>query len=231
MKTIAEFNRKKDEEILVVQADSLVNAGLTKTFDDDIQSLSTTHNFILNNHEFVNRERAESNFQLRQIIPCGVFISNNSVLLLRAKEQSGKGYLHNKYLLWAGGHIRRQDIKNNNDPMISGLTRELREEFSIVIPSLPPVTCIIHDRSRKKSLLHIAVIYLIEIRKSLISVKPNNGEFKEKRGKSVSGMFFSFDDVNEYYNKMDSWSKILLRDLFKSVPKHTSNQIPLNFHN
>src|SRR5207302_1111881 len=70
-------------------------------------------NSFANQGQFLPRDQAERNQELVQAIPT-VIIRNKTgeILRLRRKEATESNPLHEKLVIWAGGHVRVEDGRN-----------------------------------------------------------------------------------------------------------------------
>lgn len=207
---------------------------VTKLFDDK--------NFIDDSQvdELIRhfREETDSNFRPRdeveqdesrvQALPI-VIVRNASgeVLRLRRREKAVDNLLHNKIVIWAGGHVRHEDAFNG-DPLIHCAIRELEEELRLQIePShLRLIGGVYFDNSGRTS-RHVAIAYEWRASTDDVSVVLSRSEFFERRGTSLSGSFASVDALSDdVKNKKlkEPWSVELVReylakDTFDSNPR------------
>jgi predicted NUDIX family phosphoesterase len=127
--------------------------------------------------KFVRRSTAEGDPNFIQPIPCAVIRWNDQVLLLRRNK---KGHaLHEKYLLWAGGHVNVSD--DSSDILKKALERELSEEIFIkgsYTISDRPIALLRTDEDARAS-RHIGVLYEIKLTNADVALAMNQKEFKE----------------------------------------------------
>lgn len=172
------------------------------------------------------REDSDSNFRPRdeveedgsrvQALPIVIVRNaNGEVLRLRRREKTDANVLHNKIVIWAGGHVRREDAVNG-DPLIHCAVRELEEELRIQIEpsSLRVIGAIYFDNGGRTS-RHVAVAYEWRAPTDDVSVVLSRSEFFERRGTSRSGNFASVNELAEdVENKKleEPWSVELIRE-------------------
>ena len=110
--------------------------------------------------DFRAREKVEDDTSRVQALPI-VMIRNRSgeVLRLRRRERRNENPLHNKVVIWAGGHVRREDADNGN-PLVLCATRELEEELRLQIQpsSLRLVGAVYFDNGGSTS-KHVGITY------------------------------------------------------------------------
>ena len=117
------------------------------------------------------------------------------VLRLRRKERDSKNPLHEKIVLWAGGHVRREDAING-DTLKYALARELHEELRLDVDKsdLTLLGCV-YTPSNGKSAKHVAIVYEWRAQTDDVAVSLSAAEFYERRGTSLSGTFVSISDL------------------------------------
>ena len=141
---------------------------------------------------FRSRERVETDPARVQALPV-VVVRNGSGDLLRLKrrEQRADSPLHGKIVIWAGGHVRRED--GANGPSIGrGAVRELDEELRIrVEPSALKLLGAVWIRRREgdRTRRHVAIVYEWRARTDDVAIALSATEFFERRGTSLSGSF------------------------------------------
>ena len=184
------------------------------------------------------REGGDSNFRPRdeveedgsrvQALPI-VVVRNASgeVLRLRRREKSNDNPLHDKIVIWAGGHVRCEDAVNG-DSLIHCAIRELEEELRLQIEfsSLRLIGAVYFDNGGSTS-KHVAIAYEWRALTDDVSVVLSRSEFFEKRGTSLSGSFASVADLAtdvEDKKLIEPWSVELVReylakDTFDSNPR------------
>lgn len=123
---------KKNERVLCIHRDrlpsswvqpkSIVPLGLTTFIETCTQS----------GFDFINREEAEQDASLKQVIPYILLQNQHSDQTAIYNRQGNEKRLHDLWSLGIGGHINPIDQKNGasfKDILISGMERELNEEL------------------------------------------------------------------------------------------------------
>ena len=165
---------------------------------------------------FRPRDEVEEDGSRVQALPIVIVRNaNGEVLRLRRREKTGANVLHNKIVIWAGGHVRCEDAVNG-DPLIHCAVRELEEELRIQIEpsSLRVIGAIYFDNGGRTS-RHVAVAYEWRAPTDDVSVVLSRSEFFERRGTSLSGSFASVNELAEdVENKKleEPWSVELIRE-------------------
>ena len=180
-----------EEEILSLPADTVAplfdeTTWIGRTAAQGLVDLFTTQG------TFRSRESVEADPARVQALPV-VVVRNGSGDLLRLKrrEQRRDSPLHGKIVIWAGGHVRRED--GANGPSIGrGAVRELQEELRISVePSELELLGAVWIRGRDgdRTRRHVAIVYEWRARTDDVAVALSATEFFERRGTSLSGSF------------------------------------------
>ncbi len=202
-----------DEEIL-----SYPRSLVTRTFADRNFISSDRAGQLLRHgdSDFMPRDQVEADTSRIQPIPI-VVVRNASgeVLRLRRRERTSDNPLHNKVVLWAGGHVRREDAANG-DPIIRCAIRELEEELRLQIrgSDLVPIGAVYFDNGRSTS-KHVAIVYEWRAPTNDVSVVLSRSEFFERKGTSLSGKFATVEKLAEDVRRKtlkDPWSVELVRE-------------------
>ena len=171
---------------------------------------------------FQPREDVEEDASRVQAIPI-VVVRNKSgdILRLRRRERNEKNPLHNKVVVWAGGHVRKEDAQNG-EPLLQCARRELEEELRLQIqPSALRLIGGIYGDHGGSTSKHAAIAYEWRAPTDDVSVVLSRSEFFERRGTSLSGSFASVQDLIAEVEKepskcnlKEAWSIELIRRCF-----------------
>jgi predicted NUDIX family phosphoesterase len=182
-----------EEEILFLPADTVAplfktGTWIDKTAAEQLVELFTTKGV------FRGRETVESDSGLVQALPVVVVRNRRGDLLrLKRREQRKDNPLHGKIVIWAGGHVRRED--GANGPSIGhGAVRELQEELRLSVEpgELEMLGAVwIRGRDGDRTRRHVAIVHEWRARTDDVAVALSATEFFERRGTSLSGSFVS----------------------------------------
>ena len=167
-------------------------------------------------YDFRIRDQVENDKSRVQALPIVVIRNaDGDVLRLRRRERSAENPLHDKVVLWAGGHVRREDA-DNGDPLIRCAVRELEEELRLQIrlSDLVPIGAVYFNNGGSTS-KHVAIAYEWRSATNDVSVVLSRSEFFERRGTSLSGSFACIDKlVDDVQTKRlrEPWSVELIRE-------------------
>lgn len=214
------------EEILCIAKSKVKKLFQGKFFlhsSDARNLISMFHDF----GDFKPREAVEEDEELVQAIPI-VIVRNASgkILRLRRREKQKGNSLHKKIVIWAGGHVRRED-ENNGDPIIQCAIREIKEELRLNIESqsLSSVGAVYLDEGNSTA-KHVGIVYEWRAETDDVAVALSNVEFFERRGTSLSGSFISVKELSDDVDRKkieEVWSVALVRqylseDSFSTMP-------------
>jgi predicted NUDIX family phosphoesterase len=149
------------EEILFLPVDTVAPLFESTTWIGKTAAQQLVESFTTEG-AFRSRETVESDITLVQALPV-VVVRNRSGDLLRLKrrEQRKDNPLHGKIVIWAGGHVRRED--GANGPSIGqGAVRELQEELRLSIEprELEMLGAVwIRGREGDRTRRHVAIVY------------------------------------------------------------------------
>lgn len=220
------------EKVLVINRHSLIDSETHRKIPQNYDSFCKIfHNdkwkgtispydqaSLIENGFFVDRDIAEDNEELLQIIPYVVITCDNKYLLYRRTKSGGESRLHEKLSIGIGGHINTEDlIKTFSKPssnrtrmtdiLMNGVFRELREELEWESVSSPWLTLngpIIYDGTTKVGRVHLGLAMHVSV--------PNQEEISLKE-EGLSNLewktIFQLDRVKD---KLEEWSSLYLQE-------------------
>ena len=222
LKVLSDF---LDESICVVPVTalkiSLPDAGLVA----DRATISTFTETIKTHKLFVPRSKAEQNPNYLQPIPCAVLRYKDKILILRRKKLGHP--LHDKYDVWAGGHVSETD--DGPDILLNTLNRELTEEVFIkdAYDLNPEPIALIRTNEDARASRHIAVLYELKLKSEDVALALNQKEFRSTRGTSMSGRLIEIKEIPNLYNEMGNWSKSIVDNFWANEIQVPKGQPPL----
>ena len=168
--------------------------------------------------KYIPRATAEAAKDLLQALPI-VIVRNKSgrILQLRRREKSPDNPLNDRIVIWAGGHVRKEDAANGNS-LIHGALRELNEELrlSLEAEALQLVGAIYTDLGRSTS-KHVAVVFQWTAPNDDVDIVLSGTEFFERKGTSLSGKFVELKELIASLSKteqtLEPWSDLIVREI------------------
>ena len=205
------------EDIMSCPKESVVRSFAGKRFLQGSQAADLVRQFReVDDTGFRPREEVEPDDGRVQAIPI-VIVRNASgdVLRLRRREKRADNPLHEKIVIWAGGHVRREDSVNG-DPLVHCAVRELEEELrlQVDISSLHMVGAVYLDSGGSTS-KHMGIAYEWRASTDDVAVVLSRSEFFERRGTSLSGSFATVEALAgdiETKKLVEPWSVELIRE-------------------
>ena len=188
------------EEILVVRRNILfANTpawhGVQKEVFDNF-----VHN-IERHATYIPRGHAETNSDYKQIIPYLVFKYKDKFFVMQRKATASEQRLANKYSLGIGGHIRQDDIQNNN--IFDWSKREFAEEVNYHGELNISTIGVLNDDSNDVGKVHLGMVMLLEGDNDNITIKDEH----------KSGVLMTLKEIKAIGANMESWSQLILPKL------------------
>ena len=183
--------------------------------------------------QFVSRDRVESDDSVVQALPVVVVRNRSgSILCLRRRERRHDSHLHEKVVIWAGGHVRRED-DCDGDSIRQCAVRELQEELRLSVEGralklLGAVWIRAGNRTAgpDRTRRHVAVVFEWRAQADDVAIALSATEFFERRGTSLSGTFVSVDELAADIDKRqvsEPWSVEIARHLLTEVADRQAN--------
>ena len=193
-----------NEEILAVRRNILFKEiPIWQGIQKDVFDQFVTN--IQNHAAFIPRAHAETNPAYKQIIPYMIFMYNQKLFVMQRKSSASEQRLASKYSLGIGGHIRQEDITNND--IFTWAKREFEEEVNYKGSLKIFKIGVLNDESTEVSKVHLGMILLLEGDNDQIQIK---NEHK-------SGMMLTLTECQALYPLFESWSQTTLELLEKHI--------------
>lgn len=147
---------------------------------------------------FMPRAHAETNYEYKQIIPYVIFMVNQKIFVMQRKPSASEQRLASKFSIGIGGHIRQEDIENND--IIAWANREFDEEVAYTGSKQLTILGMLNDDSNDVGKVHLGLIILLHANSEQIHIKDEH----------KSGSLLSKDECLVLKNNMENWSQICL---------------------
>lgn len=173
--------------------------------------------FFCTHGEYPPRSEVERDTRRVQALPI-VIVKNKKgeVLRLRRKEKQEGRPLDKKIVIWAGGHVRKED-QEDGSPILHCAVRELEEELRLSVePKSLVLKGAIHSKVDEGTSKHIALVYEWKAQTDDVEVALSNAEFYERTGNALSGTFISWDEILSEHDKgelTEEWSSQIVKNL------------------
>ncbi|MEX0672155.1 MAG: hypothetical protein WD068_02255 [Candidatus Babeliales bacterium] len=184
-----------DEHILVVKREKLFPdgpwTGIKAVDCDEYLQL------IQENKEFLPRSLMEEDVRYKQIIPYLIFEYEGKFFLMQRQKKASETRLQSKFSFGIGGHIRQEDLTTHS--IYDWSLREFEEEISYDGDlEITPIG-VLNDDSNPVGQVHIGFVFLVRGSSADIAVKEE----------LQSGELLTLAECKPYYDRMESWSKMV----------------------
>lgn len=225
--TIQALTSFLDEPVLTFSKEDLVSLGVIHGGYFELDE-ATTQSFerVLSSGSVLLRSEAEKSSTRVQPIPIAYFKHNDRLLLLRRRETRRSDRLHEKYAVWAGGHVRDSD-RSERSTISTCLLRELNEELYLRSPQAPRFVGFVYDDSTPASRRHLGIVHEVTLDSPDVALGMDQTEFKETKGKSMSGKLVTQLEIDRYYPEMEYWSQAILVQHLRLLSRTVGRQTKL----
>ncbi len=152
-------------------------------------------------YRFVERDDAENDPSLKQIIPYVIIRYGTSVLLMRRLHSQSESRLWDKLSLGIGGHVNPEDGSADFfDTFLSGMERELHEELYISNKYACRLVGCINDDTTDVGRVHFGIVF-----QAIFS----NNSARIRETSKMTGEFIEIKELASIRPQMESWSQIV----------------------
>jgi predicted NUDIX family phosphoesterase len=217
-----------DEPLCVIPKKALDFEIPAYGFVNDRHKAELFSQLVVKHGTFLPRSIAERDPKYLIPIPCAIIMFQGQVLVLKRKEQGHS--LHDTYAIWAGGHVVKSDESDSGIDGIlkKALDRELSEEIFIRDEFETLQLGLVRTSEDERAARHIGIVYRADLSSPHVALALHQKEFRETKGKSMSGRLVPSERLVEIYDEMGDWSRYIVdefwpgqKDLFKSTPDQT----------
>jgi predicted NUDIX family phosphoesterase len=193
----------KEENILVVRRSLLDSLGSFQGLNFDVDRylpvlLARENNF------FTPRGPAETNPELKQIIPYVLLVHGDNVFHYVRGKKSGEQRLVAKGSVGIGGHMNDTDeglFSFDADAYQNAVQREVSEEMFIETPYTNHVVALLNDDSNDVGKVHLGVVHIFKL-----------SEEKARKRESVitEAGFVPIAELKRRQDALESWSQLCI---------------------
>lgn len=193
----------KDESILVVRRSLIEQLGMFQGLCFDVARylpalLARENNF------FTPRAPAETNPDLKQIIPYVLIVHGDSVFHYVRGKKSGEQRLVAKGSVGIGGHMNDGDeglFSLDRDAYNTAVQREVAEEMFIESPYTNHIVALLNDDSNDVGKVHLGVVHIFRL-----------VEEKARKRESVitEAGFLPIADLRKRRDALETWSQLCI---------------------
>jgi predicted NUDIX family phosphoesterase len=177
--------------------------------------------------DFRPRENVEADSTRVQALPVVVVRNKRGdVLRLRRKERTDRNPLHDKIVIWAGGHVRKED-ETNGHSLLQCALREIQEELHLSVEAreLRLIGAVYSTAGSDRTRKHVAIVYEWSAPSDDVSIVLSSAEFFERRGTALSGTFIPLTELAHAVDTgkiTEEWSVQIVRQLLATDYKFSS---------
>jgi predicted NUDIX family phosphoesterase len=196
----------KPEKILVISRSHMEKIlgnfqGFLKASPNQVEAL-----FEESALSFTERKPAETNPNLKQIIPYCVLSHQGKFLRYERGQSGGEHRLRTKKSIGIGGHINPIDTKHNQKTYENALERELQEEIEYEKILSRKTLGFLNDDSNPVGEVHLGIVEILELSSPNISPKEDAIQNPE---------LLSLQRILEDKDSLENWSQLTLQALEK----------------
>ena len=195
-----------DEQILVVRRTLFEQLGAFQGLNFDIGHylpalLARENNF------FTARQPAETNPELKQIIPYVLLVHEGRVLHYVRGKKAGEQRLVAKGSVGIGGHMNDGDeglFALDKAAYKAGVQREVNEELNVETEFTNHVVALLNDDSNPVGQVHLGVVHIFKLASDRVS----------KREQMITNLgFLTREELLARRENLESWSQICVDHL------------------
>ncbi len=195
-----------DEQILVVRRALFDRLGAFQGLNFDVAHylpslLARENNF------FTARGPAETNADLKQIIPYVLLVHEGRVLHYVRGKKAGEQRLAAKGSVGIGGHMNEGDeglFALDEEAYKAGVQREINEELNLETEYTNEIVALLNDDSNPVGQVHLGVVHVFRLATDQVS----------KREQMITQLaFLTPEELRARRENMESWSQICIDHL------------------
>lgn len=194
------------EEVLIIPGHIVESIFDRPKFHDESSDVDEVLNAIKCFGRYVEREIAEGDETLKQVIAYSVIRFNNSLLCLKRTKNSDRVVLRERYTFLFGGHVDHSE-RNSANPLVDCLRRELEEELGIVPVIAHRPLGIVFDPTTSVGRLHLGIVFESRLNTDEIRVGGDldSAEFTNT-GRMHTHRLLGPPDFADRLKSLDPWS-------------------------
>ena len=201
-----------DEQILVVRRSLLDQLGSFQGLNFEVDRylpalLARENNF------FTARKPAETNPDLKQIIPYVLLMHEGRLLHYVRGKKVGEQRLASKGSVGIGGHMNDGDeglFALDEEAYMAGVRREVNEELRLESAYTNHIVALLNDDSNPVGQVHLGVVHVFKLEDERVS----------KREQVITSLsFLSREELLARRDSLESWSQICVDHLDELVSR------------
>jgi len=195
-----------EEQILVVRRTVFEQLGAFQGLNFNVGHYLPTL-LARENNFFTARGPAETNPELKQIIPYAVLVHGERVLHYVRGKKAGEQRLAAKGSIGIGGHMNDGDeglFALDEEAYKAGVQREVNEELNVETGYTNRIVALLNDDSNPVGQVHLGVVHVFRLESDRVS----------KREQMITNLaFLGREELLARREQMETWSQILIDHL------------------
>ena len=200
----------KEENILVVRRSLLEKIGIFQGLCFDVERYLPSF-LARENNFFTPRAAAETNPELKQIIPYVLLVHGDRVFHYVRGKKAGEQRLVAKGSVGIGGHMNDGDeglFALDGDAYNGAVQREVAEEIFIETPYKNRVVALLNDDSNEVGKVHLGVVHIFHL----------DAEAARKREQMITEAgFLSIAELRARRDALETWSQLCVDGFEKLI--------------
>lgn len=185
------------EQVLTIERTTLMGDPGWEGIRTD--GLASFDEIVAAHGRFVDREAAESDRRLKQVIPYLVLRDGLAYFLMRRTKAGGDARLFDRYSIGVGGHLNPGD-----GDLAGGLRREWAEELDAAFVPEFQLVGLLNDDTTEVGSVHVGAVYVADAMGRAVRIRETD---------KLEGRFAAPGEVASHLEAMESWSAIIFRHL------------------
>jgi predicted NUDIX family phosphoesterase len=161
-------------------------------------SLSDLQAAVLRSGRYVDRQLAEDDPSLKQLIPYVVVRDGSGTFLMQRTDAGGDVRLHRKASIGVGGHLNPVD--RGEDPLMAGLRREWVEELDADWDPDFELVGLLNDETNPVGAVHLGVVFTVDARGRDVDVRERD---------KLTGAFATTEELAAAWERLETWSQLV----------------------
>ncbi len=194
------------EHVLVFERGLLQNLGPFQGLSTDVERYLSSILKEGNSH-FVSRTSAESNPNLKQLIPYVILRFEDQVFHYIRGKEAGEPRLRARGSIGIGGHIQTHDVTLFTCPRtfyLDAASREVAEEVRVEAHHRERIVALINDDSTPVGQVHFGIVHLWDLDRPVV----------RKRERQITrAAFVPVEGLKSRPDALERWSQLCLQIL------------------
>lgn len=159
-----------------------------------------------------DRDTCETDTSLLQLLPYMTLVRAGRYFVYGRGGKGDEGRLHGMLSIGIGGHVDRAPLWGESlmSLLIEEAAREYKEETGVCLKDLPTFNQMIVDRTNDVGRVHLGLHSIVQVSR--------DEKFTLEEGVIEKGQWLTISEMlqPEVYDRMENWSKALLRTPLRS---------------